>query len=114
MCAQVCFPEFTAERNSKVTRIEDFPQTTLLRYNCMFMRFLVSVQFSTLAIRKFSAFGRFGINLLSALHLTYCNISQNQRRFVYFLTQIFYWNKFKETLFFLPRMHRTGFTDTAY
>lgn len=73
------------------------------------MRFLVSenrarqyVQFSTLAIRKFSAFGRFGINLLSALNLAYCNISQNQRRFVYLLTQIFYWNKFKETLFSDP------------
>lgn len=43
-----------------------------------------------------------GALALSALNLAYCNISQNQRRFVYLEAQIIHWNKFKETLFSDP------------
>ena len=73
------FSEFTAERNSKVTYIDDFLQTTLLSHDCsFFLCFLVSgnrapqnMQVSSLAIRKFSASEHFGIKRSKSCLLQY-------------------------------------------
>ena len=95
-----------------------FLQTTLLRYNCIFscVFWFLRIELGSMCNFRLSP-SENSVSLdtlgISARNLAHYNISQNQSRFVYLWTQMFYWDKFKGKRFFRPRMHRTGFTDTA-